>query len=157
MTTPRGPVDGAITTWVVGAGSVKINHTRGIIETIISINETPIDEERVDIRFGYMQRRTDDPHLQRVLDSRGPPARLANPFQKQTRRATDIEYMTALHQRLDEIPVPGGSPATSWHLRKVCLYVLFPIQTRQQLGVRSRCSKAVPTLFATQHRTRSTM
>lgn len=66
MTTPRGPVEGSIATWVVGSGSVKINRTVGIVETVISINQTPIDDERVDVRFAYLQKRTDDPHELRV-------------------------------------------------------------------------------------------
>ena len=65
MTTPRGPVKGAIESSGVGPG-FGVVHVHGIAETIILTTNTPIDDERVQVRFSYMQRRTDDPHEQRV-------------------------------------------------------------------------------------------
>lgn len=65
MTTPKGPVPGSIESrgFGPGLGCVRV---KGVVDTIILNNSTPIDEETVDVRFSYIQRQTDDPHEKRV-------------------------------------------------------------------------------------------
>ncbi len=65
MPTPRGDIKGSITSEFFGPG-VGIVHVRGVVHTIIVLASIPIDEEHVDVRFSYMQRKTDDPKQQRL-------------------------------------------------------------------------------------------
>jgi phenylpropionate dioxygenase-like ring-hydroxylating dioxygenase large terminal subunit len=65
MPTPRGEIQGSITSESYGPG-FGIVHVRGVLHTIIVMANTPIDEEHVDVRFSYLQPRTDDPKLQRL-------------------------------------------------------------------------------------------
>ena len=39
---------------------------QGVVDTIILNNSTPIDDETVDVRFSYLQRRTEDPRTERI-------------------------------------------------------------------------------------------
>jgi 3-ketosteroid 9alpha-monooxygenase subunit A len=65
MTTPRGPVEGSIESQATGPG-IGVVRVKGVVDTIILTQSTPIDEEHVDVRFSYLQRATDDPREQRV-------------------------------------------------------------------------------------------
>ncbi len=65
MTTPKGPVPGSIESEGVGAG-MGVVRVKGVVETLILTNSTPIDEDTVHVRFTYTQRRTDDEHEQRI-------------------------------------------------------------------------------------------
>ena len=65
MTTPKGPVEGSIESRGHGPGMGVVN-VRGVVDTIIVTASVPIDEETVDVRFSYMQRKSDDPKLERL-------------------------------------------------------------------------------------------
>lgn len=65
MTTPKGPVDGSIESKGAGPG-LGVVRVKGVVETIILTQNTPIDDEHVHVRFSYLQRPTDDAHEQRV-------------------------------------------------------------------------------------------
>jgi phenylpropionate dioxygenase-like ring-hydroxylating dioxygenase large terminal subunit len=65
MTTPKGPVPGSIESRGFGPGLGMVR-VKGVVDTIILNNSTPIDEEHVDVRFSYMQRRTEDLRAQRI-------------------------------------------------------------------------------------------
>lgn len=65
MTTPRGPTPGEIESLSVGPGMGMV-WVRGIADTLILTNSTPIDAETVHVRFSYTQRAGDDPHRERV-------------------------------------------------------------------------------------------
>jgi len=65
MTTPKGPVEGSIASRGHGPG-VGVVHVKGVVDTVIVTASVPIDEEHVRVRFSYMQRKTDDPKLERL-------------------------------------------------------------------------------------------
>jgi phenylpropionate dioxygenase-like ring-hydroxylating dioxygenase large terminal subunit len=65
MTTPRGPVEGSIASEGHGPG-MGVVRVAGVVDTIIVTQSTPIDEEHVDVRFSYLQRRSDDPRVARL-------------------------------------------------------------------------------------------
>src|SRR5262249_35428235 len=56
MTTPCGVVDGCIAAHSFGMGVSLVRFT-GICETVLLGSSTPIDEERVDTRFSFTQRK----------------------------------------------------------------------------------------------------
>jgi 3-ketosteroid 9alpha-monooxygenase subunit A len=55
MVTPKGNIEGSIDSRSYGPGFGLV-HVKGVVETIIVLNSTPIDEENVDVRFSYLQR-----------------------------------------------------------------------------------------------------
>ncbi len=65
MTTPKGPIEGSIETKAFGPG-YGVVHVQGIVDTIIINEGTPIDDENVEIRFTYLQRKTDDDRQRRI-------------------------------------------------------------------------------------------
>lgn len=65
MPTPKGNIKGSITSEHFGPG-FGIVHVRGVVHTIIVMANTPIDGETVDVRFNYLQPKTDDPKQQRI-------------------------------------------------------------------------------------------
>ena len=65
MTTPKGGVPGSIESRGFGPGLGMVR-VKGVVDTIILNNSTPVDEETVDVRFSYLQRETDDPRTKRV-------------------------------------------------------------------------------------------
>jgi 3-ketosteroid 9alpha-monooxygenase subunit A len=65
MPTPQGPVMGSITSESYGTG-FGIVHVRGVVHTIIVMANTPIDDQTVEVKFDYLQPRTDDERLRRV-------------------------------------------------------------------------------------------
>jgi phenylpropionate dioxygenase-like ring-hydroxylating dioxygenase large terminal subunit len=65
MKTPRGDVKGSITSEGYGPG-LGIVHVKGVLHTIIVMVNAPIDDQTVDVRFNYLQPKTDDPKLLRL-------------------------------------------------------------------------------------------
>ena len=65
MTTPKGPIPGSIESRSFGPGLGMVR-VKGIVDTIILNNSSPGDEETVDVRFSYMQRKTEDARQQRI-------------------------------------------------------------------------------------------
>ncbi len=65
MTTPRGPTPGEIESLSLGPG-MGLVWVRGIADTLIITNSTPVDEETVHVRFSYSQLAASEPHRQRV-------------------------------------------------------------------------------------------
>jgi 3-ketosteroid 9alpha-monooxygenase subunit A len=65
MPTPRGNISGSITSQQFGPG-FGVVHVKGVLHTIIVMANSPIDDETVQVRFSYLQPRTDDEKLQRL-------------------------------------------------------------------------------------------
>ncbi len=68
MTTPRGPTPGEIESLSVGPG-MGLVWVRGIADTLIVTNSTPLDTETVHVRFSYTQLAAAEPHRQRVASA----------------------------------------------------------------------------------------
>jgi phenylpropionate dioxygenase-like ring-hydroxylating dioxygenase large terminal subunit len=65
MPTPKGDIQGSITSEGFGPGFGWVN-VKGVLHTIIVMANTPIDDQTVEVRFDYLQPRTDDPRQQRI-------------------------------------------------------------------------------------------
>jgi 3-ketosteroid 9alpha-monooxygenase subunit A len=65
MVTPKGPIEGSIESKGIGPGIGTV-WVKGIVDTVIVTNSTPIDEDHVDVRFSYLQRTGADERLQRI-------------------------------------------------------------------------------------------
>jgi phenylpropionate dioxygenase-like ring-hydroxylating dioxygenase large terminal subunit len=65
MPTPRGAIKGSITSEGYGPGLGIVN-VKGVLHTIIVMANTPIDDQTVQVRFNYLQPRTDDPKIKRL-------------------------------------------------------------------------------------------
>ena len=65
MPTPKGPIKGSITSESYGSG-YGIVHVRGVVHTIISMANTPIDDQTVEVKFDYLQPRSDDERQIRI-------------------------------------------------------------------------------------------
>lgn len=65
MPTPKGEIAGSIesTGYGPGFGLVRV---KGVVDTVIITNSTPIDDETVDVRFSYLQRSDLDEKMTRV-------------------------------------------------------------------------------------------
>jgi phenylpropionate dioxygenase-like ring-hydroxylating dioxygenase large terminal subunit len=59
MPTPKGAIQGSITSEGFGPGFGFVN-VRGIVHTIIVMANAPVDDETVEVKFDYLLRRTDD-------------------------------------------------------------------------------------------------
>lgn len=64
MSTPQGEIKGSITSEHAGPGFGWV-HVKGVLHTIILMANTPIDDQTVQVRFNYLQPRTDDPKQKR--------------------------------------------------------------------------------------------
>jgi phenylpropionate dioxygenase-like ring-hydroxylating dioxygenase large terminal subunit len=65
MPTPKGSIKGSITSESYGPGLGVVN-VKGVLHTIIVMANSPIDDETVEVRFNYLQPKTDDPKLIRL-------------------------------------------------------------------------------------------
>jgi phenylpropionate dioxygenase-like ring-hydroxylating dioxygenase large terminal subunit len=65
MPTPRGAIEGSITSEYFGPG-FGVVHVRGVLHTVIVMSNTPIDDETVDVKFAYLQPATRDPRQARL-------------------------------------------------------------------------------------------
>ena len=65
MTTPQGPIKGSIESKGYGPG-YGVVYVGGIVDTIIINEGTPVDDENVEVRFTYLQRKTDDERQLRI-------------------------------------------------------------------------------------------
>ena len=65
MPTPKGAIKGSITSEGFGIGFGVVN-VRGVVHTIIMMANTPIDDQTVEVKFEYLQPRSDDERQIRI-------------------------------------------------------------------------------------------
>ena len=65
MPTPKGAIKGSITSEHAGPGFGWV-HVKGVQHTLILMANTPIDDQRVQVRFNYLQPITEDPKQVRL-------------------------------------------------------------------------------------------
>jgi phenylpropionate dioxygenase-like ring-hydroxylating dioxygenase large terminal subunit len=65
MPTPKGTFKGSITSESYGTGFGVVN-VKGVVHTIIMMANTPIDDQTVEVKFDYLQPRSDDERQVRI-------------------------------------------------------------------------------------------
>jgi phenylpropionate dioxygenase-like ring-hydroxylating dioxygenase large terminal subunit len=65
MPTPKGSIKGSITSEGYGPGFGVVN-VKGIVHTIIMMANTPMDDQTVEVKFDYLQLKTDDERMGRI-------------------------------------------------------------------------------------------